>query len=142
MLDRGEGMPFVYLTGGPGSHIVLGQVPECRRLYARLVRKKTLVRYDVRGRGFRARSNRLLPRCLGVGPGGRGRPSRSGQIQFAWCCRSRPGGHHLRLRHQAGRSAAGHLRDNVIMDGAQRALAAIDVVDVTGLLPQMATPNI
>ena len=43
-------MPFVYLTGGPWSHIVLWQVPECRRLSRRLERNKTLVWYDVRGR--------------------------------------------------------------------------------------------
>ena len=52
----GEGMPLVYLTGGPWSHIELWQVPECRRWYGRLGQKKTLVRYDVRGTGLSERS--------------------------------------------------------------------------------------
>lgn len=51
----GEGMPLVYLTGGPWSHIELWQVPECRRWYGRLGQKKTLVRYDVRGTGLSER---------------------------------------------------------------------------------------
>ena len=50
-----EGMPLVYLTGGPWSHIELWQVPECRRWYERLRQKKTLVRYDVRGTGLSER---------------------------------------------------------------------------------------
>ena len=51
----GEGMPLVYLTGGPWSHIELWQVPECRRWYGRLGQKKMLVRYDVRGTGLSER---------------------------------------------------------------------------------------
>lgn len=41
-----------------------------------------------------------------------------------------------------GRSAAEHLRDSVTRDVARAALAAMDVVDVTGLLPQVATPTL
>ena len=51
-MDRGEGMPLVYLTGDRWSHIELWQVPERRRLSGRPERNQTLARYDVRGRGL------------------------------------------------------------------------------------------
>ena len=51
----GEGIPLVYMAGGPWSHIELWQVPECRRWYERLARKRMLVRYDVRGTGLSER---------------------------------------------------------------------------------------
>jgi len=52
----GDGPPFVYLSGGPWSHVELRQVPECRRWYERLARIRTLVRYDMRGTGLSDRS--------------------------------------------------------------------------------------
>ena len=52
----GEGAPLVYLAGGPWSHIELWQVPECRRWYERLARRRMLVRYEVRGTGLSERN--------------------------------------------------------------------------------------
>lgn len=51
----GEGSPLVYMAGGPWSHIELWDIPECRRWYERLAKKRMLVRYDVRGTGFSER---------------------------------------------------------------------------------------
>lgn len=51
----GEGSPLVYMTGGPWSHIELWDIPECRRWYERLAKKRMLVRYDLRGTGFSER---------------------------------------------------------------------------------------
>ena len=42
----GEGMPLVYLAGGPWSHIELWQVPECRRWYERLAQRRMLLAVD------------------------------------------------------------------------------------------------
>lgn len=49
----GDGLPLVYLAGGPWSHIELWQVLECQRWYARLAQSRMLVRYDIRGTGLR-----------------------------------------------------------------------------------------
>ncbi len=51
----GEGMPLVYMAGGPWGHVELWDIPECRRWYERLARKRMLVRYDVRGTGWSER---------------------------------------------------------------------------------------
>ncbi len=51
----GEGEPLVYMAGGPWSHIESLYVPECRRWYERLAKKRMLVRYDVRGTGWSER---------------------------------------------------------------------------------------
>lgn len=52
----GNGLPLVYLAGGPWSHIELWQVLECQRWYRRLAQGRMLVRYDIRGTGRSARS--------------------------------------------------------------------------------------
>jgi hypothetical protein len=52
----GHGMPLVYLTGGPWSHVELWDVPECRQWYERRTRNRMLVRYDVRGTGLSQRA--------------------------------------------------------------------------------------
>jgi len=47
----GEGPPLVHMPRHPFSHIELEwQFPEMRRWYERLAQKRTLVRYDGRGR--------------------------------------------------------------------------------------------
>ncbi len=191
----GEGMPLVYLTGGPWSHIELWQVPECRRWYGRLGQKKTLVRYDVRGTGLSERElndfsldarvldleavlDRLnLNRVNLFGAAEAGQvaityavrhPARVARLVL-WCAWpkgsdiSSPRIHAWRglidqdwelmtdtcvqlalgwSGSDVGRVAAEHLRDSVTRDVARSALAAIDVVDVTGLLPQVVTPTL
>ncbi|MEE9248370.1 MAG: alpha/beta fold hydrolase [Dehalococcoidia bacterium] len=191
----GEGMPLVYLTGGPWSHIELWQVPECRRWYGRLGQKKTLVRYDVRGTGLSEREvtdfsldarvldleavlDRLnLNRVNLFGAAEAGQvaityavrhPARVARLVL-WCAWpkgsdiSSPRIHAWRglidqdwelmtdtcvqlalgwSGSDVGRVAAEHLRDSVTRDVARTALAAIDVVDVTGLLPQVVTPTL
>jgi pimeloyl-ACP methyl ester carboxylesterase/DNA-binding CsgD family transcriptional regulator len=52
----GEGVPLVYLAGGPWSHVELWQLPACRTWYERLAQKRMLVRHDVRGTGLSART--------------------------------------------------------------------------------------
>ncbi len=52
----GNGLPLVYLAGGPWNHIELGQVPECQRWYTRLAQSRMLVRFDIRGTGRSTRS--------------------------------------------------------------------------------------
>ncbi len=52
----GNGLPLVYLAGGPWSHIELWQVLECQRWYARLSSSRMLVRYDMRGTGRSTRA--------------------------------------------------------------------------------------
>jgi len=51
----GEGVPLLYMAGGPWGHVELWDIPECRRWYERLAQKRMLVRYDVRGTGFSER---------------------------------------------------------------------------------------
>ena len=51
----GEGMPLVYMTGGPWGHVELWDISECRRWYERLAQKRMLIRYDVRGTGWSER---------------------------------------------------------------------------------------
>jgi pimeloyl-ACP methyl ester carboxylesterase/DNA-binding CsgD family transcriptional regulator len=51
----GEGVPLLYMAGGPWGHIELWDIPECRRWYERLAQKRMLIRYDVRGTGFSER---------------------------------------------------------------------------------------
>src|SRR3712207_1565688 len=51
----GEGVPLVYMAGGPWGHVELWDIPECRRWYERLAQKRMLVRYDVRGTGWSER---------------------------------------------------------------------------------------
>src|SRR5215210_3916620 len=51
----GEGVPLLYMAGGPWGHIELWDIPECRRWYERLAQKKMLIRYDVRGTGWSER---------------------------------------------------------------------------------------
>lgn len=51
----GEGVPLVYLGGGPWTHVELWDIPECRRWYERLAHGRMLVRYDVRGTGLSER---------------------------------------------------------------------------------------
>jgi pimeloyl-ACP methyl ester carboxylesterase/DNA-binding CsgD family transcriptional regulator len=51
----GEGVPLVYMAGGPWGHVELWDIPQCRRWYERLARERMLVRYDVRGTGFSER---------------------------------------------------------------------------------------
>jgi pimeloyl-ACP methyl ester carboxylesterase/DNA-binding CsgD family transcriptional regulator len=51
----GEGVPLVYMAGGPWGHVELWDIPECRRWYERLAHKRMLVRYDVRGTGWSER---------------------------------------------------------------------------------------
>src|SRR5919199_2683440 len=51
----GEGMPLVYMAGGPWGHVELWDIPECRRWYERLAKHRMLVRYDVRGTGWSER---------------------------------------------------------------------------------------
>ena len=51
----GEGMPLVYMVGGPWNHVELWEIPECRRWYERLAQRRTLVGYDVRGTGLSER---------------------------------------------------------------------------------------
>jgi pimeloyl-ACP methyl ester carboxylesterase/DNA-binding CsgD family transcriptional regulator len=51
----GEGMPLVYMTGGPWGHVELWDISECRRWYERLAHKRMLIRYDVRGTGWSER---------------------------------------------------------------------------------------
>lgn len=51
----GQGLPVLFLAGGPWNHVELWQVPECRRWYERLAQKWLLVRYDVRGTGLSQR---------------------------------------------------------------------------------------
>src|SRR5918997_6894176 len=48
----GEGVPLVYMAGGPWGHVELWDIPQCRRWYERLAQKRMLVRYDVRGTGW------------------------------------------------------------------------------------------
>jgi pimeloyl-ACP methyl ester carboxylesterase/DNA-binding CsgD family transcriptional regulator len=50
-----EGVPLVYMAGGPWGHVELWDIPECRRWYERLALKRMLVRYDVRGTGWSER---------------------------------------------------------------------------------------
>ncbi len=50
-----EGMPLVYMVGGPWNHVELWEIPECRRWYERLAQRRTLVGYDVRGTGLSER---------------------------------------------------------------------------------------
>jgi len=53
----GEGMPLVYTSAPPWSHIQLEWgLPECRLWYERLAQKRKLVRYDGRGTGLSERS--------------------------------------------------------------------------------------
>lgn len=52
----GEGLPLVYLTGGPWSHVELWDVPACRQWNQRLAQSRRLVRYDVRGTGLSQRA--------------------------------------------------------------------------------------
>jgi pimeloyl-ACP methyl ester carboxylesterase/DNA-binding CsgD family transcriptional regulator len=51
----GEGVPLVYMAGGPWGHVELWDIPECRRWSERLAQKKMLIRYDVRGTGWSER---------------------------------------------------------------------------------------
>jgi pimeloyl-ACP methyl ester carboxylesterase len=51
----GEGVPLVYMAGGPWGHVELWDISECRRWYERLAQKRMLVRYDVRGTGWSER---------------------------------------------------------------------------------------
>jgi pimeloyl-ACP methyl ester carboxylesterase/DNA-binding CsgD family transcriptional regulator len=51
----GEGVPLVYIAGGPWGHVELWDIPQCRRWYERLAQQKMLVRYDVRGTGWSER---------------------------------------------------------------------------------------
>ncbi len=51
----GQGVPLVYLAGGPWAHVELWQVSECRQWYERLARGRMLVRHDVRGTGLSER---------------------------------------------------------------------------------------
>jgi pimeloyl-ACP methyl ester carboxylesterase/DNA-binding CsgD family transcriptional regulator len=51
----GEGVPLVYMAGGPWGHVELWDIPQCRRWYERLAQKRMLVRYDVRGTGWSER---------------------------------------------------------------------------------------
>src|SRR5215212_8068117 len=51
----GEGVPLVYMAGGPWGHVELWDIPQCRRWYKRLAQKSILVRYDVRGTGWSER---------------------------------------------------------------------------------------
>lgn len=52
----GAGFPFLYLAGGPWSHVELWQVPECRRWYQRLAQNRMLIRHDMRGTGLSERA--------------------------------------------------------------------------------------
>jgi class 3 adenylate cyclase len=53
----GEGIPFVYMSGIPWSHIQMEwQWPEWRRWYERLAQRRKIVRYDGRGTGLSERS--------------------------------------------------------------------------------------
>ena len=51
----GEGVPLVYMAGGPWGHVELWDILECRRWYELLAQKMMLVRYDVRGTGWSER---------------------------------------------------------------------------------------
>ena len=51
----GEGVPLVYMAGGPWGHVELWDIPQCRRWYERLAQQRMLVRYDVRGTGWSER---------------------------------------------------------------------------------------
>ncbi len=51
----GEGVPLVYMAGGPWSHVESWYLPESRRWYERLAQGRMLVRYDVRGTGWSER---------------------------------------------------------------------------------------
>ena len=51
----GEGVPLLYMAGGPWGHVDLWDIPGCRRWYERLAQKRMLVRYDIRGTGFSER---------------------------------------------------------------------------------------
>ncbi|MGH9176686.1 MAG: alpha/beta fold hydrolase, partial [Vicinamibacterales bacterium] len=51
----GDGLPLLYMAGGPWSHIELRQMPECRDWYERLAHERMLVRYDMRGTGWSER---------------------------------------------------------------------------------------
>lgn len=52
----GQGVPLLYLVGGPWSHVELWKIPECRAWYERLAQGRMLVRHDVRGTGLSERS--------------------------------------------------------------------------------------
>jgi len=52
----GQGVPLLYLAGGPWSHVELWRIPECRLWYERLAHGRMLVRHDVRGTGLSERS--------------------------------------------------------------------------------------
>ena len=47
----GQGLPLLYLTGGPWNHIELWEVAQCRRWYERLAASRMIIRYDLRGTG-------------------------------------------------------------------------------------------
>jgi pimeloyl-ACP methyl ester carboxylesterase/DNA-binding CsgD family transcriptional regulator len=51
----GEGVPLVYMAGGPWGHVELWDIPECRRWYELLAQNWMLVRYDIRGTGWSER---------------------------------------------------------------------------------------
>ena len=51
----GEGMPLVYMAGGPWNHIELWEIIECRRWYERLAQRRMLIGYDIRGTGLSER---------------------------------------------------------------------------------------
>src|SRR3990170_5698918 len=54
----GEGMPLVHLTLAVSHSQLEWEIPECRRWYEALAKKRLLVRYDLRGTGL---SDRDIP---------------------------------------------------------------------------------
>ncbi len=191
----GNGLPLVYLAGGPWSHIELWQLPACRDWHERLARERMLVRYDIRGTGWSQRDVsdysldaltldvEAVVERLGLGPFALMAAADAGPVAISyaarhpeqvshlvlWCSWARAVDiaspritawlrsldddwefttetcAHLALGWSAGeigRHAARCLRESVTPETARAALVALHEVDVTPLLPCLATPTL